>query len=75
MWRLLGPMKLLKNGTVISVNINSVTSTCCVPPFFTTKQNKLDSKIFSLHSFMLYVPVTVHREQSLKKEYQQDATI
>jgi len=25
--------------------------------------------------FKLYVPVTVHREQSLKKEYQQDATI
>jgi len=24
---------------------------------------------------MLYVPVTVHREQSMKKEYQQDATI
>jgi len=24
---------------------------------------------------MLYVPVTVHREQSVKKEYQQDATI
>jgi len=23
----------------------------------------------------LYVPVTVHREQSVKKEYQQDATI
>jgi len=24
---------------------------------------------------MFYVPVTVHREQSVKKEYQQDATI
>ena len=24
---------------------------------------------------LLYVPVTVHREQSVKKEYQQDATI
>ena len=24
---------------------------------------------------ILYVPVTVHREQSVKKEYQQDATI
>jgi len=23
----------------------------------------------------LYVPVTVHRQQSVKKEYQQDATI
>jgi len=23
---------------------------------------------------MFYVPVTVHREQSMKKEYQQDAT-
>jgi len=23
----------------------------------------------------LYIPVTVHREQSVKKEYQQDATI
>jgi len=23
----------------------------------------------------LYVPMTVHREQSVKKEYQQDATI
>ena len=26
-------------------------------------------------SFLLYVPVTVHREQSVKKEYQQNATI
>jgi len=25
--------------------------------------------------WLLYVPVTVHREQSVKKEYQQDATI
>ena len=24
---------------------------------------------------ILYVPVTVHREQGVKKEYQQDATI
>jgi len=23
----------------------------------------------------IYIPVTVHREQSVKKEYQQDATI
>ena len=29
----------------------------------------------NLLSFMFYVPVTVHREQSLKREYQQDATI
>jgi len=27
------------------------------------------------HHQTLYVPVTVHREQSVKKEYQQDATI
>jgi len=27
------------------------------------------------YRFQLYVPVTVHREQSVKKEYQQDATI
>jgi len=26
-------------------------------------------------SYSEYVPVTVHREQSVKKEYQQDATI
>jgi len=25
--------------------------------------------------FKLYVPVTVHREQNVKKEHQQDATI
>jgi len=25
--------------------------------------------------WLLHVPVTVHREQSVKKEYQQDATI
>jgi len=25
--------------------------------------------------YMLYVPVTVHREQSVRKENQQDATI
>jgi len=29
----------------------------------------------SKHLCKLYVPVTVHREQSVKKEYQQDATI
>jgi len=27
------------------------------------------------HYDILYVPVTLHREQSVKKEYQQDATI
>jgi len=27
------------------------------------------------YPFTLYVPVTVHREQSVKKEYQQDAKI
>ena len=28
-----------------------------------------------LRGFKLYVPVTVHHEQSVKREYQQDATI
>jgi len=33
------------------------------------------SAIPSQEFLFLYVPVTVHREQSVKKEYQQDATI
>jgi len=29
----------------------------------------------SVNFFKLYVPVTVHREKSVKKEYQQDAIL
>ena len=32
-------------------------------------------RVESILNSQLYVPVTVHREQSMKKEYQQDATI
>jgi len=32
-------------------------------------------RVTSKRFYHLYVPVTVHREQSVKKEYQQDATI
>jgi len=31
--------------------------------------------LFTICQNKLYVPVTVHREQGVKKEYQQDATI
>jgi len=33
------------------------------------------TRVFVQLNNMFYVPVTVHREQSVKKEYQQDATI
>ena len=39
------------------------------------KQPKARGKNLSTIYYKLYVPVTVHREQSVKKEYQQDATI
>jgi len=37
--------------------------------------NRVSRIMASCKATALYVPVTVHREQSVKKEYQQDATI
>jgi len=36
-------------------------------------QNDVESMELKKAFFKLYVPVAVHREQSAKKEYQQDA--
>jgi len=39
------------------------------------RQQLVERRIIQIDYCKLYVPVTVHREQSVKKEHQQDATI
>ena len=43
--------------------------------WFKVNTQSVDCNINITNSIKFYVPVTVHREQSVKKEYQQDTTI